>query len=98
MDIKQKRRAVMGEPINTPDELTALSAEFKNSLIFTGDIEQSGAFKLSPGNYKSLLYSAAAGVQHSTPDYSLIIPECGEAVPVDGGQWLPALVFVSYDQ
>lgn len=88
------KKIYFDKEINTPAELVALAGEFENCLIFAGDTAESSAASITEGKYKRLMYSIASTIEHSTPEYSLIIPECSEVVEVDGGQWLPALVFI----
>ncbi|WP_390241886.1 hypothetical protein [Vibrio sp. R78045] len=78
----------MSDPINTPLQLVGIQEEFTNCLAVTCD----NTLRLS----KPVTNAARKLVQHSTKDYSIVVPDTIECVQAgDGsGDWVPALVFV----
>lgn len=77
--------------INTENEIDALRDEFRGSLIPDDD------FPWETLPLKSDINETATFIQHSTDKYTLVIPETDDSIPVDGGEWVPAMVFISYE-
>lgn len=76
-------------PINTEWELERLAEEFSNpDFDITGD-----QLEHIPQYYRD---NAKEQLQTSTDNYSLIIPNISKGCCVDGGCWVPALIFIPY--
>lgn len=78
--------ASSSKPINSKDELEALQIEFADVI----DVSNSYGNSTS----KAVINAARNVIQHSTEDYSIVVPDSVEQVEVDGGSWIPVMVFI----
>lgn len=77
-------------PINKPFELLLLREEFADTVGFTND----GQGTICDNAINTL----AADLQHSTDEYTLVIPKALDSLAVEGGEWVPAVVFIPYPE